>query len=157
MNREILAHQQRIDALFDKATSITDLEIKGNWARYLCVLVSGFVEESIRTLLKVHLRAHAGPTIQRFTEREIGYITNCKQAKILEVLSLFNATWSSEFERKVAAVERAPQEIKNALDSVVTNRHDIAHGRNTGISVATISGYYQIIKKVILILDDVIS
>ncbi|WP_369821842.1 HEPN domain-containing protein [Planktothrix sp. PCC 11201] len=48
-------------------------------------------------------------------------------------------------------------EIKNSIDSVITNRHTIAHGGNVGITYARIQTYYNNIKKAVEILEDIIK
>lgn len=52
MNRKILSHRQRINTLFKKITSISNLADRGEWSKYLCILVSGYIEESLRVLLE---------------------------------------------------------------------------------------------------------
>lgn len=156
MNLHILSHRQRIDTLFSKVASISNPADQSEWSKYLCVLVSGFIEESLRVLLEEYTRTHSAPNIQNFVEKQIGNITNCKTSRILEVLSKFSQDWANDFSNQIQATSSIADEIKNSIDSVIANRHDIAHGRNVGITYTRISNYYNNIKKAVDILDTII-
>ena len=44
-NIEVIRYQQRLDDLFKKIVAFAeDIELQSHWARYLCILVSGFLE-----------------------------------------------------------------------------------------------------------------
>jgi hypothetical protein len=156
MTPSILSHMQRIDFLFRKAASVADKAEQAEWAKYLCILVSGFIEESLRVLLEEYTRKRATPVIQNFVSGEIKDITNCKTSKIAVVLQRFNPKWENDFLSEIQAKSRVDDEIKNSVDSVITNRHQIAHGKNIGLRYATISTYYNNVKKAVEILDAVI-
>jgi len=156
MTPSIVAHRQRIDNLFKKAASIADRAEQAEWAKYLCVLVSGYIEESLRVLLDQYIRRRAAPVIQNFVWGEIKDITNCKTSKIASVLQRFNPTWENDFLNDIQAKSRIVDEIKNSVDSVIANRHLIAHGKNTGLGYAAISTYYENVKKAVETLDAVI-
>lgn len=152
----IVSHRQRIDFLFRKAASVADKAEQAEWAKYLCVLVSGFIEESLRVLLEEYTRTRATPVIQNFVSGEIKDITNCKVSKIVSVLQRFNPTWETDFLNGIQASSRFVNEIKDSVDSVISNRHQIAHGRNIGLHYATIYTYYSNVKKAVETLDAVI-
>jgi len=156
MNRLILSHSQRIDSLFGKVGGITDPAAQAEWSKYLCILVSGFIEESLRILLEEYTRTHASPVVQNFVSREIQEITNCKASKIGSILQRFNPTWEREFLSQIEAKSRIVDEIKSSLDSVVANRHQIAHGRNIGLRFASVSTYYLNVKKAVEAMEQVI-
>lgn len=156
MTPSIVAHRQRIDNLFKKAATIADIAEQAEWARYLCVLVSGYIEESLRVLLAQYTRTRATPVIQNFVWGEIKDITNCKTSKIANVLQRFNPTWKNDFLNDIQAKSRVIDEIKNSVDSVIANRHQIAHGKNIGLGYAAISAYYDNVKKAVETLDAVI-
>ena len=157
MNSYILSHRQRIDNLFKKVASISNPSDQSEWSKYLCVLVSGFIEESLRVMLEEYTKTHSATNIQNFVENQIVSITNCKTSRILEILRKFSQGWADDFSNQIQTQSLKPDEIKNSIDSVISNRHNIAHGRNGGITYATISNYYNSIKKAVEILDDIIQ
>ncbi|WP_016953387.1 HEPN domain-containing protein [Anabaena sp. PCC 7108] len=157
MNPSILAHRQKIDNLFKKVASFTEPEIQSEWSKYLCILVSGFIEESLRVLLEKYCENKASPNIQKFVTKQIQDITNCKTSRITEILGKFSLIWESEFTNKIQEKSKIDGEIKTAIDSVIINRHKIAHGKSIGMSYQNISNYYNNVKKAVEILEEIIK
>ncbi len=156
MNLDIQAFQNRIENLFSKHSSITDMEVQSNWAKYLCVLVSGYIEESLRILFYEYAKNHSNPQIRRYIDLHIRRITNCKNSRILEVLNHFSDDWVRNYNDKIASRETSTNQIKDSIDSIIDNRHQIAHGRNVGISFVTVKSYYDSVKVAIDVLHEVI-
>jgi hypothetical protein len=156
MNRQIFSNRKRIDDLFNKVSSFSDAD-KSEWSKYLCILVSGYIEESLRLLLETYAKKRASPYIQNFVSQEIQGITNCKTKKIEDILCKFNPAWKDDFGSQIAVKGRSIDEIKNSIDSIVDNRHAIAHGRNRGINYATVFNYYNNVKKAVEVLEDIIK
>jgi len=69
-------------------------------------------------------------------------------AKILDLAGSFSSDWRAELE---AACAGAPKE---AIDSIVANRHNIAHGQTVGISLVRIREYYRHAMTVLDLIDD---
>lgn len=156
MNVRVLAHRQRIDALFRRVSSFSDPVDQSEWSKYLCVLVSGFIEESFRVLLEEYSKHHASQSIQSFVSSELKDTTNCKTNKITSILARFNPIWEADFLAEIQVNSRIVDEIKNSIDGVVSNRHLIAHGKSVGIGYSTIFRYYQNVKKAVEVLEIVI-
>jgi hypothetical protein len=151
MNPSILAHRQRIDNLFKKVALFEELEIKSEWSKYLCILVSVFIEESLRVLLEKYCENKASANIQKFVGKKIDNITNCKTEKIKRILLEFSSDWENEFTNKIN------DQIKTAIDNVVQNRHKIAHGKSIPMSYHNILNYYNNVKKAVEILEEIIK
>lgn len=156
MNSFVLAHRQRIDALFGRVSSFSSPADQGEWSKYLCVLVSGYVEESLRVLLEEYSKNHASHNIQSFVSSELKEITNCKASRITNILRKFQPVWETDFLNEIQANSRVVDEIKNSIDGVISNRHLIAHGKSVGINYSTISNYYRNVKKAVEILETII-
>lgn len=156
MHSSIVSHEHRIDILFQKAAAITDPADQAHWAKYLCVLVSGYIEESLRTLLEQYALTRAAPVIQNYVSRSIGDITNCSINKMRSILARFSHEWEVDFQVRLETHRNADQ-LKNAVDSVVANRHEIVHGRQVGLRYASIVKFWGNVKVVIGMLDSVIK
>jgi len=157
MNPLILSHIQRIDNSFSKISNISDPATQSEWARYLCVLVSGFIEQSLRVLLTEYSDRNSAPYVRNFISEEIRRLTNCKTSKIEEILRKFHSRWAEDFTTQISDAGVSENEIKDSIDSVVAIRHAIAHGKNTGISYITISKYYSNAKAAVNILESIIA
>lgn len=136
--------QSRLDATFGRAGGLgDDAELLSDFARHLCVLVSGFLEEAVRELLMEHVRRQSSPTVQRFVESRLSRFTNAKSQRLVELLNSFDQTWGSELEAFLA------DEYKDAVNSLISLRHRIAHGHFVGITLSRVSDYYSRVKRVV--------
>ncbi|ADB36129.1 HEPN domain-containing protein [Spirosoma linguale] len=156
MNLRILSHQQRLDSLYAKVALVTTPQEQMEWSKYLCVLTAGYIEESLRVLILEHAKNNSSTKIQRFIEKEISYVTNCKTERILEVLNKFDPKWSTTFESEINNNSPIDKEIKDSIDSIVSNRHLIAHGKSVGMTYTTIKRYYGYCKIAIQILENTV-
>jgi hypothetical protein len=127
---------------------LPDPEVQAHWARYLCILVSGFVESSVREVYRQYARNKAAPNVANFVEGRLKGFQNPKMEKILELTRLFSPEWEATLR---LAVEGEP---KDAVDSIVANRNRIAHGEDVSVSYANIRAYYMSSTKVIQLIED---
>jgi hypothetical protein len=146
-NRRISQNKDRLDNLFEQAKQIKDVELLGHWSRYLCVLVSGFIETSIQTILLEYADKKSAPEIAHYVSQQVRDFQNAKMNKILTLLGDFSPTIAANVEVATDG------ELKESVDSIVQNRHQIAHGQNTGISLVTVKGYYENVVKVLEIVE----
>lgn len=143
-NKRIVGHKQKLDALFAKTKDLgEDAELIAHWSRYLCVLVSGFVEASVRTLIADYTSSRSAPEIAHFVGSKLKMFTNAKTNKILDLVAEFGNEYKEELAKALT------EEIKDAVDSVVGNRHLIAHGNDVGIGIATMKNYYSSVVKAV--------
>jgi hypothetical protein len=121
---EVVRHKQRLDKLFDQIRAFSgDLELQSHWARYLCVLVSGFLETSIRAIYGEYATKKAHQYIVNFVESRLKSFQNPNMEQILQIASLFSPEWRARLELDTEG------ELKDAVDSIVANRNLIAHGQ----------------------------
>ena len=147
-NRQALRHERRLNSLFQKIGALTDdLELQAHWARYLCVLVNGYLEISLRAIYSQYARDCAAPNVASFVARRLARLTNPNMEKIVQLTRSFNEAWGNALKGQTEG------EIKNAIDSIYSNRNLIAHGSDTGISFARISNYYQEAVKLVKLIE----
>ena len=95
-----------------------------------------------------HCRKKSSPRIVNYVSKNLEKIQNPKFEKILDLLSSFDPAWGTEFE------DFATGQKKEALNSVVALRNQIAHGENANITLASIITYYKQIKLIIKFLSE---
>jgi len=135
---EIVRRKQQLDHVFEQTTSVSqDAEILSHWARYLCVLVSGFLESSIRVLYSQYARTKAAPNVANYVEAQLKYFQNAKMERILELARSFSPQWELELRTS------SEGEPKDAVDSIVANKNNIAHGEGVGVTVSRMKRYYE--------------
>lgn len=145
---EIYRYKQQIDGLFKRVKPYSgDPELQSHWARYLCILVSGLIEVSVRSIYSDYATRSASPSVARYVANTLRDFQNPSMQKILDIAGAFSEEWQEELERSTAG------ELADAISSVVANRHNLAHGRPVGISYTRMKDYYQRIIKVIELID----
>jgi hypothetical protein len=78
--------------------------------------------------------------VARFVESRIGRTRNPKVETILAIAAEFKPEWKNDLD-----VFIVDQGLGDAIDSIMNNRHLIAHGqhRNTGITIAKVSDFLE--------------
>lgn len=150
-NRYLHEISSRLDRVFESSKNIDDEEIKSHYARYLCVLTSGYLEESVKIIIGNYVSNRTPPAILNYVNSTTSNLTNLKTEKIINFLNTFDSKWKDEFEIILT------EEEKDSIDSVVANRHQIAHGKNVGVSYVNIKEWYKNIKNVVEKIDKIIN
>ena len=109
------------------------IELQGHWGKYLCILVSGLIENGLREIYSEFVRGASSPQLANFAIKQLNTIQNPKSNRFLEIARYFNSTWAAELEPYLSENQRGA-----ALDGIISNRHLIAHGGNASISVARV-------------------
>ena len=66
-------------------------------------------------------------------------IQNPKAEKFVETAGAFKKAWGEE----LSLFFKENAEVKEAIDSIMANRHRIAHGKNTSVSLAMVKEYLK--------------
>lgn len=136
--RRIYQQRDRIDSLFKNLPSDEDnLERQAHWARYLCVCISGYLEVSIRELLGRYAEQCAAKSISSYVRCQLRFFQNPKTEPIIQLVTSFDATWGESLK------EFVEEELGDAVNSIVANRNNIAHGIDIGITIARLRGWYD--------------
>jgi len=148
VNRSILSEKQKLDNLFSLIDVLDyDEELVSHWSRYLCVIVSAFIENALRISINHYVSGKCHPNIIHFVDYHIERITNLNDEKIKTLIGSFSSGWRAILE------ERITEKQKDAIDSIVANRHLIVHGRSVGITLKRIRDYYQTAIEVVTLID----
>jgi hypothetical protein len=119
-------------------------ELRAHWARYICVLSSGFLENAVKDIYSRYARGCSPPAIGDYVSSALARIQNPKSGRFLEVAVAFNKDWADELTNFLEDEGRG-----DAIDAIMSNRHLIAHGKNSNISLARITEYLNKSVKVI--------
>lgn len=145
-SQELNRQLQRLDWLIGQSSSFQgdQLEMQAHWARYLCVLVSGFIENAISDVYSQYSRSCASPNVSNYITSHLSKIQNPKSKKFLETAKSFNPIWEEDLGLFLAENGR-----KDAIDAIMSNRHLIAHGKDSGISLVRVKEYLEKVIQVI--------
>lgn len=144
MNTLLHSEEQRIEYIIKLTKDLPqEEEILSHWARYLCVLVAGLIETATQSILSEYSKKHASQEASNFIMSQLKYQSNLNSNKLIQLLGAFSDQWANEFECTLSDSQ------KDAIDSILANRHNIAHGRSVGISLVRVKDYYSRVSQVL--------
>jgi len=137
-NRELSRQLQRLSSLVERTAeaSKTDLELQSHWAKYLCILCAGFLENSLTEIYAEYARVSANEAVAGYVARLLERIQNPNSQKLLDTAYQFKKTWGEALETYLAQDGR-----KEAINAIMTNRHKIAHGEDSNITILRLKEY----------------
>jgi hypothetical protein len=139
--RELIAKTQ--------IATLESMELQAHWARYLCIITAGLVENAIKaSYIEFAKRAGSDP-VSRYIGSSLDRVRNPNSDELLQLSSKFRETWRVELAEFMNQDGRAA-----ALNSVMSQRHMIAHGDglSSNISMTNLQNYLE---KIIAILQKV--
>lgn len=147
--------RDRVRRVFElgKSLPIDDDELVGHWGRYACVTCTGYLETALRLVIQKRVEKKASPEIQAYVARSLDSIQNPKAERFIKVLSSFDNVWGQSLEEYFSSNDA----VKNAIDSLMANRHLIAHGKNCSISIGRVSDYFKLADKAIEFIDQMLN
>lgn len=143
MRKRIELQERKLDDLFKLFQSVQDEELKAYLAKFLCIRASGFIETSLKNLIIDFSQGSSPKPIQKFVLQKLKNVTNLNYDRLASVLNSFNSEWAMQFKETIS------DEQKSALNSVISNRNNIAHGENDNISYELMKNYYKNIKEIV--------
>lgn len=138
-NSELNQQYKRIEDLLQKAKQFEpDDELRSHLAKYLCVLCSGFIENSIYHAFSDIAHKCCPPSVVlTYTKGQLYKIQNTNTEKIKEITKAFNSEW---WENGLS--EYLQQDNRgSAINYILKDRHNIAHGRDSDITIDKLEGY----------------
>ena len=147
MIEEIVQRRARLAATFALVARMNDQELQSEFAKYLCVLVSGFLEQAVRDILLSYASLNSDQFVTRYVEGTVAR-TNLNAQRLSELVGLFSSDWQEELSGYVVDERRA------ALGNIRANRNVIAHGGDSTITLRQVRDYYDRINEVLDFLVD---
>lgn len=149
-NLEVLRYEKRLKYLFDQSALLPEepILIRSHWARYLCILVSGYLETSVQAILSQYARDKSVPYVANYVENRLNGFRSAKMSNIIALIRNFNPEWADYLAKETEG------ELADHINSIVKNRHKIAHGIDTSVSLGYVTAWYESAKKVIKLIED---
>jgi hypothetical protein len=109
-------------------------EVLSHYARYLCVLVAGFAEQSTKELLSEFARNQSSARVHRYVANQLKLIWGLDVVKLQRLVEAIDPAWWEDLK------DNHPEEL-DALASVAGLRNQIAHGGDAGVTISTMRTY----------------
>src|SRR5258708_5711243 len=99
-NREISIQLQRLANLINRSEEATDqnIELQSHWARYICVLAAGLLENALKEIYLEFVRRTVTAPVANFVSSNISPIRSPKTQRFLYIAAAFNVLWKDELE-----------------------------------------------------------
>eukprot|EP01037_Dinobryon_pediforme_P044413 gene44413-56170_t len=109
-------------------------EMHAHWAKYTCVLISGFIEQSMKEIFLEHASQTAAPRIRKYLEGTWPNSKNMKCDAIRELVAHFDLGWANQLDSWLETDER-----KKDINEIIAWRNSIAHGKEANTNNVTIN------------------
>lgn len=152
MKLQALSSQyQRLRWLLGEAGAFgaNQIELRAHWARYLCVLSAGFIENALKEIYSKYARSCSNPAVADYVESTLGKIQNPKAGRFVETAMTFDKSWGEKLSAFLETDGR-----RDAIDAIMSNRHLIAHGKDSAITLARLEDYLAKSVQVIEFIED---
>jgi RiboL-PSP-HEPN len=139
-NQELSRQIQQLKNLIKKVDEASNgnIELQAEWARYLCVLSAGLLENAIKIIYSEFAKSKVSLPIANYISSNLSPIRSPKPQKFLETAAIFKEDWRLELENYLDDNGRG-----DAIDSIMNHRHLVAHGksRNSNITLTRLKDY----------------
>lgn len=116
---------------------------------YAVIKSSGTIEIVFKSILNSFLSEKCKEETAKFIEKNVvDNSCNPSTGRMSEFLGQFDTKRKDDFDSKTKGIEE-----KNDLNSLVSLRNDIAHGRDIHVSIDTVKKYFESGRKIVEMLD----
>lgn len=139
-NQELSQQHKRISVLIAKTEELDpDDELKSHLTKYICVLCSGFIENSIyHTFSDIAHKACQPSVVLTYAKGQLYKIQNANSEKIRSLAKSFNPEWHDKISDFMQDENRGA-----AINYILKDRHNIAHGRDSDITIGKLDDYFK--------------
>jgi hypothetical protein len=133
MRSRIGAHQSlfdKIDLLAKRAGELSvEMEfIRAELCKYCCILASAAIDVCVEDCLLEYSERGKDKRVSEFVKRQISRARNPTVGTLCAMLQSFDQDWGGRLEKY------ADDAVRSDIGSIVHNRNEIAHGRNSTIT-----------------------
>ena len=149
-------YKSRITHLFELYDEVSDPEDQAHNAKYLAVLVSGYLEQAVKELLLDYVSHGSRSQILRYIEQTWPTSRNMKADNIKDILNQFNPSWSDDFLAWLGQDEKR----KSNINSIVRWRNGIAHGQEsntTGVTLVSVRNAFSTISDLVSLIETMVK
>lgn len=137
---ELVRQSDRIVKLIDDAEKLFDEddEMRSHMAKYICVLCSGFLENAVYHIYTEYVRSQTpSEPVRLFLSETLRKILNPNSDKLRSIAKQFCSSWETDLKDYIQIDDRA-----TAINYIIKERHRIAHGQDSDITLARVRNYH---------------
>lgn len=111
-----------------------EVDVQAHWAKYTCVLISGFIEQAVKEIVLEHASVAYNTRVRKYVEYTWPSSRNMKCNAIIDLLGNFDDSWRVSFEDWLSDDERVKE-----INEIVNWRNNIAHGNEANTNNVTLN------------------
>ncbi|QDK80944.1 hypothetical protein EXU85_20920 [Spirosoma sp. KCTC 42546] len=116
-----------------------DDELRSHMAKYICILCSGFLENAMYLIYTDWVSTKSPHVhIEAYVQHMLNKVQNPNSDKFREIVRAFNLEWEPALKDFLQEEERA-----SAINYIIKDRHKIAHGKNSDITLLGIKAHFD--------------
>lgn len=131
---------QKIDLIYKLISEIDDRFLVAQLANYTCILIAGYLERALIDVIVIYCEKRATPQVAAFAAAQISRFQNPSSEKVIKILGAFGEPIQGR------TVDALSDPTSSAIDSIVSNRNNLAHGRNATVTFTMLRGWDQQIR-----------
>jgi hypothetical protein len=146
-------YKTRINYLFEFYED-SEPESQSHNAKYLAVLVSGYLEQAIKELMLHYTSQGTRTQISKYVEKTWPISRSMKVDNIETILNQFDLKWGEKFQDWL----KGDDERKGHINSIVEWRNSIAHGQEsntTGVTLHSVKTAFSTIKDLVSFIEKI--
>lgn len=136
MRREAHRLRSRIERLLVHTGRLEDQEDREPLVKFACVMVCGYLELTSRETLLAYVALRSDPSVKRYVASRIRRFNTPTSARLLELVDAFDHDHRNELHAFMG------DQIRDQVDSIVSNRNLIAHGYDVGLTLNRVHQYF---------------
>ena len=137
---ELKRQSEKILTLIDDAERllIDEDEMKSHLAKYICILCSGFLENVVKLLYTDYIKnLTTVENIISYAISNLSGINNPNSERLRNIAKSFNVVWERDLNAFMITEER-----NTTINFIMKERHSIAHGKDSDITLRRIRDYH---------------
>ncbi len=152
-NQELNRQYIKISTLINVTKSFEpDDEMQSHLTKYLCILCSGFIENSIyHTFSDIAEKSVDESVVLTYARSQLYKIQNANSEKIRALAKSFNNEWHDPLRDFLQENNRG-----SAINYILKDRHNIAHGRDSDITIGKLEEYLNKTVEVIKYIEEIV-
>lgn len=146
------ASGSRIDEVFERAVGFdSQPDIQADYARYLCILVTGYLEQAVVGVVLDYVDALGDASLSRYVAETLRRPGSMHAQSILQLVGRFNEDWEAQLDQKLTTRHR------EAIGSVYASRNKIAHGEDVDLGYRQVRGDYDLVREAIAFIEETVG
>ena len=127
--------ENRVNRLIERARVAEDDELRGELARYICILMASLIDKRCGECAVRFVARRSEPLVANFVAGRLHRIPKTTCRAIRDLFKELDA------DRAEAWYNDLPDEERDAVDSIRNNRNQLAHGGYVGLSLGQLTSY----------------